>query len=141
MGLNIELRSPKNFLETYEFNIAPKLKEIDVFLKSVDLPIHISKIANILYITEEEIKNIMRQERIDEINPITFFIIMKNGSSNICRLFKRELECGTPYIYTPKDISYIYDIRIEKVEKACKVLGIHDITPRTLPLIFSKIPA
>ena len=43
---------------------------------------------------------------------------MKNCSSEFCCMFKRMLECGIPGKYFPEQISYIYNIDIEKVSDA-----------------------
>lgn len=135
----IEKKYPRNFLEAYKKNIAPKLQQIDINLKTCTYPITVSETSKMLYITEDEVKNIMKSENITEINKLTFFSIMINGSSYICKIFKREVECGSPYFYSSKDISYIYNIDKDMVEDACNFLGITKITSSTLPSIFAQI--
>lgn len=131
--------TPKNFWEFYKKEIFPKIQEIDIFLKSIDEPIRIETAAKALSISENEIRNIMKQKNLSEINKPNFILIMENGTSNICQLFKREVECGSPFVYTRENISYIYNLSIETVNTACDSLGIKEATAYTLPLLFSQI--
>lgn len=133
-------KHPKNFLEAYENEIAPKLKEIDILLKSSEYPLTTEEVSRVLCITKEEILSIMNNENINEINKLTFFQIMTKGNSYICKLFNRELECGSPHFYSVEDISYIYNIDKKLIDNACNFLGINNITSSTLPLIFVQIP-
>ena len=133
------IKTTFSYLEYYAYCIRPKLKEIDLFIKTKPKRLSVSATANILNLTEQEVKEIMKKEHISSINRFAFFKIMENGSSDICRLFKREIESGSPYVYSKEDISYIYNIDIETIENACNLLEITEITPFTLPDIFAQI--
>ena len=128
-----------SYLEYYAYCIRPKLKEIDLFIKTKPKKLSVSETANILNLTEQEVKGIMEKENINSVNKFAFFKIMENGSSDICRLFKREIESGSPHVYSKEDISYIYDIDIETIEDVCNLLEITEITPFTLPDVFAQI--
>ena len=133
------IKTTFSYLEYYAYCIRPKLKEIDLFIKTSLKGLSVSETANILNLTEQEVKGIMEKEGIESISRLAFFKIMENGSSDICRLFKREIEIGSPYVYSKEDISYIYNIDIGTIENVCNVLEITEITPFTLPDVFAEI--
>ena len=128
-----------SYLEYYAYCIRPKLKEIDLFIKTKSKKLSVSETSNILNLTEREVKDIMKKEGINSISRSDFFKIMENGSSDICRLFKREIESGSPHVYSKEDISYIYNIDINTIEAVCNSLDITEITPFTLPDVFAQI--
>ena len=130
---------PKTFLSVYRQNIAPRISELDIFLKTEEEPYDISDTARLLNITNGEINTIMSVHNIEEINRSTFPVIMKNCSSEFCRMFKRMLECGIPGKYFPEHISYIYNIDIEKVSDAFKKLNISFIPANRLEELFENI--
>lgn len=130
---------PKTFLSVYRQNIAPRISELDIFLKTEEEPYDISDTARLLNITNGEINTIMSVHNIEEINRSTFPVIMKNCSSEFCRMFKRMLECGIPGKYFSEQISYIYDIDIEKVSDAFKKLNISFIPADRLEELFENI--
>ena len=130
---------PHNYWEYYNSDIRPKLMEIDVFIKSLDEPADISATADILGISQREVMEIMKNLDIKTICRSTFTIIMAHGSSKICKLFSRELECSSPYTYTRQNIAHIYNIDLTTVIDACESLGIKEVTSFTLPLLFSNI--
>jgi len=128
-----------SYLEYYAYCIRPRLKEIDLFVKTSKRSISISDAASILMLNSQEVIGIMKKEGIKLINRKAFFKIMENGSSDICRLFRREIERKSPHIYSIEDISYIYDIDLEKIKNVCSLLKIKEITPYTLPDVFAQI--
>ena len=130
---------PKTFLSVYRQNIAPRISELDIFLKTEEEPYDISDTARLLNITNGEINTIMSVHNIEEINRSTFPVIMKNCSSEFCRMFKRMLECGIPGNYFPEQISYIYNIDIEKVSDAFKKLNVSFIPANRLEELFENI--
>ena len=69
---------PKTFLSVYRQNIAPRISELDIFLKTEEEPYDISDTARLLNITNGEINTIMSVHNIEEINRSTFPVIMKN---------------------------------------------------------------
>jgi hypothetical protein len=119
--------------------ISPKLKEIDTYVKCSGSRFDVQEVASVLYLTPEEVHSIMKEKDIDNIDKKNFFTVMRGGSSDICKLFRREIECGSPYIYTKNDISYIYDLDPETVNKACDDLRIKELTSYMLPELFSHI--
>jgi len=133
------IKSTFSYLEYYAYCIRPKLKEIDLFIKTGKKSLSVTETANVLLLTEQEVKVIMEKECIKSINRSAFFKIMESGSSDICRLFKREVESGSPHIYSKEDISYIYSIDLETIENVCGTLEITEITPFTLPDVFAEI--
>jgi len=129
-----------NFLEVYEMSIAPKLREIDLFLKEADYPLSTSDVARVLGIDSANLAQIMAKLSISEIGQSDFIEIMKKGDSQICRLFCREVELGSPPTYTVNQIAYIYNLDQNAVYKACQKLQIREATPYIMPMIFAQIP-
>lgn len=130
----------KTYKDQYEAQIEPQLQQIDIFLKTKKPPYSIENTAKLLHISPQEIKKIMTEENISKIDKNTFFIIMKKGSSPICRLFCRELFCGTPKYYTVEAISYIYNIDVTVVLKASQKMGINQFSKDNIKSLFCLIP-
>lgn len=130
---------PKTFLSVYRQNIAPRISELDIFLKTEEEPYDISDATRLLNITNGEINTIMSVHNIEEINRSTLPLIMKNCPDEFCRMFKRMLECGIPGKYFSEQISYIYNIDIEKVSDAFKKLNISFIPANRLEELFENI--
>jgi hypothetical protein len=131
--------TPKNFWEFYTSAIKPKLIEIDLLLRSAEENVSVTETADALSVSLDEVKSIMKQKNIPEIDVPNFMTIMESGSSTICKLYKREIECGSPFTYTREHISYIYDLDLATVNSACDRLGIKEATAFTLPALFSQI--
>ena len=130
----------KTFKEEYETQIEPYLKQIDIFLKTKKPPYSISKTAELLHISQSEIKRIMTKENVTTIDQKTFFTIMKNGSSTLCHIFARELYCGIPQYYTAENISYIYNLDISTVSQASQQMGLNKFSPGIIKTLFHFIP-
>ena len=130
----------KTFKEEYETQIEPYLKQIDIFLKTKKPPYSISQTAELLHISQSEIKRIMTKENVTTIDQKTFFTIMKNGSSTVCHVFARELYCGIPKYYTAENISYIYNLDISTVLQASQQIGLNKFTPGIIKTLFHFIP-
>ncbi|MDR3238993.1 MAG: hypothetical protein LBT44_02755 [Clostridiales bacterium] len=128
-----------SFLEIYQEKIAPQLESLDILFKSMDTPLTIAEASQALYISEQEIKHIMREYGIREIDRGALLCIMENGSSFICRLYQRELHVGSPYVYSREDVSYIYTLPIDAVNHACDELGAKELTAYTLPDLFGHV--
>ena len=128
-----------SFLEVYQTEIAPQLQCLDIILKSMDEPLSITDASEALYISEAELIDIMRRLDIDVIDQQSFLHIMSAASSPICRLYQRELDIGSPYVYTQEDIAYIYSIPIDIINQACEELGLIKLTAYTLPDLFSRV--
>ncbi len=137
--MNTEKQNLKEDIASTYFNkISPKIKEIDITLKENKI-ISIKKTANLLDLKEDEILKIMKTLKISKINKKNFIQIMLNADSFICEIFRRELECGSPNFYSPKDISYIYNIDEYKVFKAFEFLELEFITTNQIPTILIQI--
>lgn len=123
----------------YEEYIEPNLQAIDIFIRSQEA-ITTRNICTLLSMDENELHNIIKENNICQLNKMTFFLIMKLGSSQICQLFNRELERGFPPAYTSKDVSYIYNLPITLVEHAFSEIDAMDITSPEMKNLFSYIP-
>ncbi len=125
-------------INIYNNEIVPKIKEIDIFLKTNE-NMSLKDVSSLLNIEERELEEILIKINQTEINNSNFLNIMINGSSPICKVLKREIECGSPYFYTPKDLSYIYELNYEKVYQAYKFLNMEKITAKQIPIILIQI--
>lgn len=128
------------YLQYYNDYLSPKLKEIDIFLKTNEEDIiDINIVSELIELSIEEIKIIMDDNKIDIINKHSFILIMFYGSSNICKLFSREIKCKAPDFYSPYDISYIYQIPYDHVIQAIDKANIKNITTNNINQLFSYI--
>jgi len=139
MNIKTSKNNINSFFDIYISEISPKIKLIDVFLQSSESPFEVEEVSNILDISHKETIKIMAVENITEISKSNFFKIMLKGSSYICKLFKREIDCGSPTLYTAYDVSYIYGIDESKIENAYRFLNIQFATESMLPAIFTQI--
>lgn len=139
MSTNKYKNNSQNFLQTYEREIAPRLKKIDITIKSNYPYIPTSEVYETLEISETELKEIMESLNIEYITKNDFYKIMQKGSSYICKLFQKEIDCGAPSFYSADDISYIYNIDKKEVENVCNFMGIKKISSSSLPAVFSQI--
>ena len=128
-----------NFLQAYEKIVAPKLMEIDLFLKCAEYPLSIEDVSSMLQLSHGEVRDIMDGLGIARVGVFEFLSIMQKGSSWICRLYQREVATGSPYTYTHDQLAYIYGLEPKHVEEACQKVGVKEVTPFTMPLIFAKI--
>lgn len=133
------MKSTNSYLDTYLGKIMPKLQEIDVYVKSEEGYFDTEHVADMLELNESEVLEIMSANNIRRIGKRDFFKIMQEGSSWICGLYRRELECGSPLIYTRKNIAYIYRIDIDRLNSVCDFLGISEVTSYTLPHLLAQI--
>ncbi|GFI62079.1 hypothetical protein IMSAG049_01252 [Clostridiales bacterium] len=133
------IKQGQSFLTRYRTNIIEKLKSIDLFLKTKPCPYDKKETAKILELPYDEFEKIISEYNIDAITPHTFVLIMKSGSSELCRAFRRELECGLTDTYTPDQVSYIYNIDIDIVLNAYAVMGVSALHKGLLETLFSNI--
>jgi hypothetical protein len=82
----------------------------------------------------------MEKFKLHKLNKKAFFCVMENGSSEVCRLYQRELAAGSPAVYTKEEISFIYGLDKCEVAAAFEQLGIKEATCLTLPVLFAVIP-
>lgn len=129
----------KSFFYLYYNEICPTLKSLDIMIKSGHSNVDINELSSLLHITPDEINTILISKHINHISSEIIPTIMLNGSSYICRIFKKSLSYYNCTTYLPKDISYIYNIDKIKVEKAFKALNINEISDVNLPQLFKLI--
>ncbi|TCT14657.1 hypothetical protein EDC18_105138 [Natranaerovirga pectinivora] len=130
------------FLDYYKNNISPTLEKIDLFFKTEEdkgNTISLDILSELLDISITEVEEILDRYEIKNVNKSSFFIVMKEGSSEICKYFKRQLETGLLNQYTPKNIAYIYQIPQQIIEKAMVESNLQSITPKNLNTLFSYI--
>lgn len=125
-------------IDIYNNEIAPKIKKIDNFLKTKK-DVCIKDACEMLNIGKIELENILKKLDCDSINSKTILPIMLQGSSFICDIMRKEIERGSPYFYTPDDLSYIYGINCEKIKKAYKFLNLQMVTSNQIPAILIQI--
>lgn len=130
------------FLEEYQQHIRPVIKEIDVFLRGASEPICAKDAACVLDLNVSEVLRILTELGFDgnTMDKQGFLSVMERGSSPVCQMYGREMELGSPSIYTAAQIAYIYGLEEEVVKKACQKLQIKEVTAFVMPLIFAEIP-
>ena len=128
----------KDFLEYYSKKICPTFCEIDVCLKVGDV-VELDKVALLLEISKCEIRDIMEAHNMSAITKENFLKIMLAGTSYICQLFKREMECGCPVLYTPWQVAYIYNLDAYIVSDIFEFLEVEEVTAGALPDVFGMI--
>ncbi|MCL2236511.1 MAG: hypothetical protein FWB98_08750 [Defluviitaleaceae bacterium] len=126
------------FWEEYQTNIAPRIAEIDLFLKTAEYPLQADLVADVLELSEREVRQILTGRSV--IDEGVFLAVMSRGSSELCRLYQREMERQSPQTYSCSDIAYIYNLNFAEVDAACRQLKIKEVTAFTMPLVFSNIP-
>ena len=129
----------ESYLSRYRTNIVSKLETIDLFLKTKTPPYTKAEVRAILGMTKDELDKILNENNIKSITPSSFAVIMKNGSGELCRAFKRQLECGVTESYSPEQVSYIYDIDIDVVLNAYASMGVCKLHKGLLETLFSNI--
>ena len=110
-----------------------------LFLKTKTPPYKKAEVKDILGMTKDELDKILNENNIKSITPSSFAVIMKNGSGELCRAFKRQLECGVTESYSPEQVSYIYDIDIDVVLNAYASMGVCKLHKGLLETLFSNI--
>ncbi|PKM50924.1 MAG: hypothetical protein CVV02_09450 [Firmicutes bacterium HGW-Firmicutes-7] len=128
------------YLDYYNENFAPSLKAIDLFLKTnIESSISIGEISELLGLSSDEIRSLMRAIGIDIIDKVSFFTIMQYGSSAVCRLFSREVQRKLPQYYSFDDVAYIYQIPHDQIAEAAQKAKIKKITTQNIHTLFSNI--
>ena len=129
----------KSFFNLYYNEICPTLKALDIMIKSKYESVDINELSYLLHITPAEINKILEFKHLSKISSEFIPTIMLNGSSYICKIFKKSLSYYNCNSYQPKDISYIYNIDIKKVEEAFKQLNLKEISSVNLSELFKLI--
>ena len=128
-----------SFFNFYYNEISPVLEALDIKIKEHSSYIDIEELSSLLHITPGEINTILDSKHITRLTSDIIPTVMLNGSSYICRIFKKSLNYCSTKTYTAKDISYIYGINKEKTEKAFLSLNITEISDEDLPKLFKLI--
>lgn len=128
-----------SFFNTYYNEICPTLKELDVIIKANYSDVDINELSSLLGITPREINVILDSKNIDSLSSEIIPTIMLNGSSYICKIFKKSLSYYNNDTYSPHDIAYIYNIDENKVKNACNALHIKEISEANFPQLFKLI--
>jgi hypothetical protein len=124
-------------LEVYIDEIIPWLQAIDLQLKSGD-EIDTVTAADLLKISEDEM-TFLRGGASRNVTSNEFLDLMRRGSSDVCGMYRRELERRSPVIYTADDIAYIYGLEHELVQMAFDKLNANAVTEYLLPEVFAEI--
>lgn len=128
-----------SYMEYYDKNIKPIIMELDIAIKA-KRRLNNKQIGEILGISEKEVREIRLVHNIKNINGSAIVKIMEFGTSEICAIFKREMETGSPFTYTKEQIAYIYGLDIDSVNAACGTLNVKEITWQSINNVFSAIP-
>lgn len=130
----------KTYFEYYNTHYKKKLQAIDLFLKTSDWQNLSSesneKVADLLDISIQEVAKLMDMFKIHSLNQTNFFILLKHGDSDICKLFRRQLHIGMKSKYTASDISYIYQIPYKVINTALSNSEIETITDENIQELF-----
>jgi hypothetical protein len=126
-----------SYLEVYTDKIVPRLQAIDLCLKSGEGIDHATA-ADLLDITDNE-ATLLREGKDGKLSTDEFLLLMQFGSSELCGMFRRELERRSPVIYTVDDIAYIYGLDRDCVQLAFDKLNASAVTEYLLPEVFSEI--
>ena len=126
-----------SYLEVYTDEIVPRLRAIDLRLKSGD-DIELSDAADLLGIVKDEVM-LLRGGAPGNLSADEFLRLMLRGSSTVCGMYRRELERHSPVIYTAADIAYIYGLDRELVQAAFDKLSASAVTEYLLPEVFAEI--
>lgn len=141
MGTVTKLKSnyKKTYHDLYQEIYYDKITAIDLAIKEGLEELQVDEIAKLLYISELEVKEIIQKCQIDKINLFTFFQILLQGSSEICSMLKKELQCGSPLEYCLEDIAFIYDISLETLREAAEKYGKYLIPSSELQGFFKHV--
>ncbi len=131
--------TPTNFQEVYYTYIQPKIRELDIFLKTSEAPYDITEVADILEDSQENILHIMDKLGLTEVNKVTFFKIITEVQTYIATLLTRQFSITNTSVYTPKNIAFIYNLEQTLVEDAFYTLGEEVISSTDLNLLFTHI--
>lgn len=129
----------QTFLNYYRQRIQPQVAAIDLFLKTEDAPYAPEVVAALLQLSPEEGAAWMAAKKLSLITKGVFFRLLREGSSPLCGMFRRVLDCGLPQQYTPAQIAYIFALPLADVERAAAALGESLFSEAMLPQLFAGI--
>lgn len=125
-------------IDIYNNKIIPKIKMLDIYLKSNGY-INVDIISKITEIKICDINNILNKIGQNKVNSKNILQVLIEGESFICEIMKKEIKCGSPSFYSPKQIAYIYDIEEYKVINAYKFLGVNVVNSSQISAILIQI--
>ena len=128
-----------SYNDFFEASYAPCLKSIDLLLKTMEMPLTVDEAAEALCLSEDEVHSIMKKESVVAIDRHAMLSIMAQGESGVCRLYQREVACGSPSLYSPADIAYIYGLDNATVARGFNKLGYVAVTSADVPAVLSQI--
>ena len=131
-------KSEKSFLDLYVEEIEPVIKNLDVILKS-GCEITPGEFAEIIGPKKEDIAKILDNTAHTSIGKQNIIEVISKTDNEICAMIKREIECGSPDMYSSREISYIYKIEKSKVDAAFSFIDCERIPGEDLPAVFAQI--
>jgi len=137
------MHSDKNYIcyyDEYEAEIAPQLRRIDVLLRS-EQTFTPAEAARLLGLSPDEVFSVFGDLTSvpKTLDKECFLYLLRHGSNKLCQMIKRELECGSPAIYKPHHVAYIYDLCADSVARAFRELSCKEVPARVLPVLFKHI--
>ena len=126
-----------SYWEFFQKYYTPMLMEVDILLKTTDTQISIAEAAHALRMPIKKVQAIVGD--IPYIGRTDFFNIMMRGDSMICRFYQRECACGSPVLYSPEAIAYIYGLQAEHVKEVCYECGQTAVYASDLPALLNKL--
>lgn len=123
----------KTFLDYYQQKIQPQIAEIDIFLRAEEMPYDSEAARRLLQLPKAEWERLTAG--VAYLTKGIFLEIMQQGTSPLCGMFRRAVECNLPKAYTPEEVAYIFALPTESVRQAAG--GI--LTDDALPQIFAQI--
>jgi len=137
--MNYEHKKYICYYDEYEAEIAPRLRSIDIFLRT-ERSFTPAEAARLLGLSPDEVLSLFGDCDVPEAIGIdSFFFLLRRGSNKLCQMIKRELECGSPAVYKPHQVAYIYDLCVDSVKRAFSELSCKEVTARVLPALFKRI--
>jgi hypothetical protein len=137
--VNCNGQKTDSYLDYYDSRIRPVINRLDIAIKCKDR-LKDSDIAGILGMETSEILKIKAEHKLKKNDKTAIITYLKEGSSEICGIFKRETEFRSPYVYSFEEISYIYNIELKMLQRVCERKGIHRITKENINEVFKNIP-
>ena len=127
------------YLEHYQREVAPRLRLVDTWIKTGDRTARAEDLAAALDLDPSEVETILRKPRGMWLNRADYLLALAHGTSEVCRLYQRELDSGSPLTYTPEQIAYIYGLDQATVSAVCAAKRIREVTAYTLPLVLGEV--
>lgn len=125
----------KNYLEYYENKISAVLKEIDICL-ACEENISVEKLSNLLCITDYEVSQFCRNS---EAMSFEILHILRNSSSYLSEMLRREMQVNKSGIYTKEELAYIYGIDLKMLDSIFRTLNLKTVKEKDLSRVFSRI--